>query len=224
MLLAGLCFAGPAFAADPAGGPTDHAAQVDHADDHGDAHHVDYLADDDGDGTANWLDSDSEGYAVMALVQHTLNLFMLLGLMFYFGRAPIRDALHRRASNLRHGITEAARAKDEAQQRYDAVTARLDSFAAEVATLKATAAKDAKAEEERLIARAQEEAARISDSANKTIKSELNRARATLRDDAVHLAVELAEKTLRSQVQAADQKQLARQFLDALQHDGANHG
>ena len=245
-LLAGLWLSGPALAQDHGDGHGDHATEAghaadgahgtddghgtahaaggDHAEGHGDGHHIDYLADDDGDGTANWIDSDSDGYVVMGLIQHTFNLAVLFGLLFFFARTPLKDALHKRASNLRHGITEAARAKDEAQQRYDEVTARLDAFASEVEALKASAASDAKAEEEKLIARAQEEAARIADSADKTIKSELNRARITLRDDAVQLAVALAEKTLRSQVQAADQKQLARQFLDALQQDGANHG
>lgn len=237
--LLGLTLSGSALAEEPAHGvPADpHAAPADHgtgagdhaaaagdhaaaAGDHGegahDAHHIDFLADDDHDGTANWLDSDSDGYVVMKLVQHAFNLTILIGLLVYFGRRPIGDALKTRAAELRKELTEAARARDEAQAKFAELNARLEKFEDEVAKMKADAQADARAEEARLIARAQAEAARIAESADRTIADELRRARVALRDDAVALAVELAEGTLRGQVQGDDQRRLARQFLDTL--------
>lgn len=224
----------PAFADEPHAAPPtveDPAAHSDpaaHGEDHGGGHgghHVDFAADDDHDGTANWLDSDSEGYALMKVVQHAFNLALLGGLLFWFGRRPISDALKTRATELRKELTEAARARDEAQAKYEALAARLQGFEAEVAQMRAAAHAEAQADEAQMVARAEAEADRIAIAADRTIAEELRRARVALRNDAVAIAVRLAEANLKGQIQADDQRKLARQFLDTLSASGANtHG
>lgn len=91
--------------------------------------------------------------------------------------------------------------------------------------MRAAARAEAAADEAQLIARAEAEADRIAISADRTISEELRRARVALRNDAVNLAVQLAEQSLKSQVQTEDHRKLARQFLDTLAESGApSHG
>ena len=111
------------------------------------------------------------------------------------------------------------------RQQYDELGSRLSHFEEEVTTLKEEATVAAKQEEEQLVARAHLEAQRIRDTAEKNIHEELVRAQEALRKDAVDLAVDLAEGTLKKQVGTDDRRRLSREFLDALQTDGGNgHG
>ncbi len=80
-------------------------------------------------------------------------------------------------------------------------------------------------EEAKLVARARDEGQRIGAVAERKIRDEVNRARVALRTEAVDLAVQLAENTLRGAIGSSDQQRLAREFLDSLKKDEAGiHG
>jgi len=230
-LAAALAFAAPALAAAPhgndahgseahgdahgKGGHDDgHAAEGDHGGGHG-GHHY-YTADDDHDGTANWLDSDSDMYAVSDLAFHAIHLLIFLGLAVWLVRKPMSDALANRAANIKKELTDSARARDEAYQRHQELVARLDKVASEIEAMEADAVTDAANEEQKLVERAQREAERIAEMAQRNIRDESTRARNALRKEAVELAVELAEGILSKSVNAADQQALARDFLTSL--------
>ncbi len=206
-----------------------HGEGGDHAE--GGHHGPDYVGDLDGDGLPNWLDWDGDGDGTLSifddgadyensmifrLILHGINLFLLFALLFWALRRPVADALANRAHDVRKGLTDAAQARDESKQRFDDLAARISNFEAELAQMKAEAAADAQQEEAKLIERANREAERIRTSADRTIRDEVQRARVALRNDAVELAVQLAEQTLRSKVGGDDQKKLAREFLESL--------
>lgn len=232
----------PAFASPPeapahaeAGhGEPSHAAEAGHAPEGGHAaeggdhaeggahggHHY-YTADDDGDGTPNWRDSDSELFVLSKLGFHLFNLVIYIAILFAFVRQPLLDTLRARALEIRKTLTDSHRHRDTAKERHDEIDARLQALADEIAGMKAEAALDAKAEHARLVARAREEAVRIGETAERNIRDEVARARIELRRDAVELAVQLAESTLRDTVNSDDQKRLAQDFLNTL-NDGAS--
>jgi F-type H+-transporting ATPase subunit b len=229
-------------AADHDGGHDDHGS--DHADDghgsdhgdghgdghgegHGDGHHYEYTADADGDGTPNWLDptdgsEENTHFPLWGVLFHAINLAILFGVLFWFGRRPVGDALANRALSIRKELTESARVRDEAKQRNMELAARLDKIESEIAGMKTAAEKEAQQAEAALIERAEAEAERIKDGAERTIRDEVQRARAALKRDAVVLAVELAENALKERVDADHQQRLAREFLDSLKNDATN--
>lgn len=212
----------------PAHGDDGHGAA---ADGHGDAHgeegdhgaggHHYYTDDDDHDGTVNWMDPDSEQFMLAKLGFHLFNLFLFFGLILFFVRRPMLDTLRTRALGIRNTIITAAKHRDEAKEQHEEVTARLQALQDEIAKMRAEAKEDAKAESERLVARAHEEAERIAQTAQRNIRDEVARARLELRRDAVELAVQLAENTLKEAVNAEDQKRLANDFLTRL-NEGAS--
>jgi F-type H+-transporting ATPase subunit b len=225
--------ASPAFASDPHGDPTPVESEAHGGDAHAGeeheagAHGYDWTADDDGDGVPNWTDptdheAKNEHFVWKPLGWHTFNLLLLLLAIVYAARRPVGDQMKNRAHDMRKELTDAARERDEARQRHEELGSRLSHFEDEVTTLKEEAAVAAKQEEEQLIARAHLEAQRVRDTAEKNIHEELARARETLRRDAVDLAVNLAEGTLKKQVGSDDRRRLSREFLDALQTDGGN--
>lgn len=223
-----LLTAAPVFAA-PHGNEAPHGEE--HAPDahgtegdHGDGgHHYLYTADSDHDGTANWMDADEgEHYPLTSIGFHAVNLLLFLGAVFWFGRRPISDGLASRALGVRKEITESARLRDEARQRSTDLGDRLDRIEAEIAGLREKAVTEAANEEAALIARANTEAERISDAAERSIRDEVTRARFALKRDAVELAVELAEASLKERMNADHQQRLARDFLESIKTDGEN--
>ncbi len=249
---AALAFAAPALASGGDGHGGDHAADHDaghddhggdhaddhggdHGDDHGDAHggdhggehHYEYTADADGDGTINWLDptdgsEPNTHFPLWAILAHAVNFLILFGVLFWFGRRPVGDALANRALSIRKELTESARLRDEAKQRNDDLAARLDKIEHEIAGMRSAAEQDAQHAEEALIERAHAEAERIKEGAERTIRDEVQRARAALKRDAVGLAVDLAENALKERVGADHQQRFAREFLDSLKNDANN--
>ena len=213
---------------------------------HGDSHDEDgahddpaafYNGDDDNDGTPNWRDStpypDSEprgfwdlfgdaedSYMVPDILFHALHLFLLVTLLFVAIRRPLGDALKNRALGVRKGLVDAARERDEARQKNEELSARLGKFERELEEMRANSTQEAKRDAERLIERAHTEAARIESAAGRSISEEVRRAKATLREEAVDLAIQLAQSTLAREVQSDDQRRLARQFLETLTNDG----
>jgi F-type H+-transporting ATPase subunit b len=234
LVAAAMSAASPAFAAggghgEPAhAAPAGHGAEAGHAaegghgaaegGDHGGGHHY-YTADDDHDGTANWLDSDSDMYQVKALGFHAINLLCLLALIGWFARKPIGDIVRERALGIRKELTDTARARDEAHQRHQELVARLDKLHGEIEEMEAKARAEAANEEQKLVERAEREAQRLGETAERNIRDEATRARLALRRDAVELAVKLAEGILARNVTSSDQQALARDFLQALETD-----
>lgn len=222
----------PALAQEGGHLPEDPHAEASAADaEHGggDPHAYDWTGDDDHDGRANWVDpaagtEDNEHYMVPLLGWHLINLLLFAAVVAWLAWRPLKDGLRGRAHDVRKELTDAARLRDEARQRHEELGARLSRFEEEVEALREEAAADAKREEKRLVERARREAERIQETSQRNIREETVRAQMALRAEAVGLAVELAESTLRNEVRSDDQKRLARQFLDSLK-DGANgHG
>lgn len=178
-----------------------------------------YTGDDDQDGVPNWTDPDSDLFVIDDVGFHAFNVALLLGVLVFFLRRPVRDTLKERALGIRREITDSARSRDEAQKRYQELEARLTALASELEAMRAEARREAEAEEAKLIERAHSEAERIHEAAQRNIRDELTRARNDLRREAVELAVQLAESTLREQVAQEDQIRLAREFLDSLNRE-----
>lgn len=209
--------AGEPAAAEPAA--SEHAAE---GGEHGaeEESPLHYTGDEDHDGTANWRDPDSEHYVLTALGFHFLNFVIYGGLALFFAGPVIRDGLRARAADIKSGILEAAKLRDEAVARDEAVSKRLGALSAEIAEMAARAKTDAAADEARIVERAQDAARRVGETAQRQIADEGARARRAIRDEAVIVAVQLAEGILAGQIQSGDQKRLADEFLNTLKSEG----
>jgi F-type H+-transporting ATPase subunit b len=234
----------PAFAAAPDAGHAEagspeahgegaHGADNHAADGHGDGHageghggghhQPDPWADDNHNGTANFLDGEDDHYAnswghpvYLQWIFHGLNLAALMGVLVWFARKPVASALRERSVGIQKELEDAYAREHEARARYEALEARLSGFEAEVARLRAEAAMATEVERRDIETRAREAAERVKESAERTIRDETSKATRQLRAEAVELAMKLAEDTLRAQVGSEDRRNLARNFLDAL--------
>lgn len=154
-----------------------------------------------------------------ALTYSGLTLLVFIGILVVFARKPIGDALKSRALEIRRGLDEAARLRAESQARFSDVEAKLVAMDRRIDEMKAEAFADTQREEERLAERAQADAARIRDTAERTIREESQAARNVLQSEAARLAVALARETLKKNVSPEDQQRLAQDFLAAVKKE-----
>ena len=150
------------------------------------------------------------------IARHAFNLALLLGLLAALLRKPIGNAVKARASNIRVAIDEAQALRKDAEARYEMLEGRLSRFEGEMQQMKAEATKHAEQERDAILAQAQREAQAIKNAAEHTIRDETARARQALQQEAVLLAMQLAEERLRSQVASADNQRLTREVLDSM--------
>lgn len=160
-----------------------------------------------------------------AIAFHAINAFLLIALLTYLLREKIRDALANRAAGVKREIDESNQARKDAAQQLEELESRLDGFETELEKMKTDAVENAAKEHEAILARAEEDAARIAESAERSIRDETERARQALRREVAELSVDLARERLSAEVNTDDQNRLAGDFIDTVQNkNGASNG
>ena len=154
-----------------------------------------------------------------------INFFLLISLLTFLLRNKIKDALANRAARVRNDIDKSNRLRKEAQQKFEELESRLEAFEVELAKMKENAETEAQSEQQAILARAEEDAARIAESAQRSIRDETERARQALRREVAELSVDLAREKLSSSVTSDDQNRLAGDFIDTVKgKNGAANG
>jgi F-type H+-transporting ATPase subunit b len=198
------------------GNPDDHGQLVDpkhegphdktHPEAHKDAHH--------GPEPINWTNiSDKERPAYLALV---INLGLLLGAYYVFGKKGISEGLKKRRATIGKDIDEARKILQEAKERAKKYQADLKNADTDAATAKTTLVTAAKGEVERLLAEAKERAERMKRDAERLVEQESKQVAHDLLLETVEKSLAEAEKVLRENVTADDHARLAQDLLGEL--------
>jgi F-type H+-transporting ATPase subunit b len=156
------------------------------------------------------------------LFWHAINLAILLGVIVWFARRPVSDALRNRSAHVRRDIETAQSERAAAHAELEELEEKLADFELQVERLRKEMAEQAQHEREVILERAEREARAVQASAERAIRDEAQRARRDLQAQAVTLAVQLAEGILSAQVTDDDQQALARKLLAAVEQDHSN--
>ncbi len=185
-----------------------HAADS-HGDDHG--HEIDPThanLSDVGEDPAEWRSEK----AIATLIVFGL---LMLGLSAVAWK-PIAEGLEKREKTIAANISSAERAAKEATAKLAEYEAKLASAARESQQILADARKDAEATGQRLIATAQEEAARQRDRAIADIDSAKKMALNELAQSSTDVAMTLAERIVGREVKASDHQAMIQDMLGKL--------
>jgi F-type H+-transporting ATPase subunit b len=145
--------------------------------------------------------------------------FGLLGLFFYYlFRSKLPQAFRDRTATIQKSIKEAQAASAEASRRLSDIEARLSKLDAEVGEIRASAEREAAAEEERIRQAAEEDKRKVVQAAESEIDAIARNARRELKGYAASLAVDLAARQI--QVDDSTDHALVREFVDQMGKDG----
>ena len=148
-----------------------------------------------------------------------LNFAVIAGAIFWFSRKSLPGMFRNRTASIQKAMEEARKASEDANRRLGDIESRLSRLGAEIGEMRASAEREAAAEEERIKVAAAEDARKIIASAEQEIAAAAKLARRDLTAYAADLAVALARKQI--QVDAATDQALVRSFA---QHIAASDG
>ena len=126
-----------------------------------------------------------------------LNFVIVAGAVVYFSKKNLPGMFRDRTASIQKAMQEARQASEDANRRLGEIETRLSRLDSEIAGMRATAEKEAVAEEARIKAAAEEDGRKIVESAEQEIAAAAKLARRELTNYAANLAVSLAARQIK---------------------------
>jgi F-type H+-transporting ATPase subunit b len=145
-----------------------------------------------------------------------INFIVLVGLIAWVIRKKGNPALAARRAEVAKELAEARRLRAEAEKRHMETATRLEKLDQEMLAIRADMIKAGEAERDRIVAQAEEKAARLRRDTNFLIEQQIKQLRKDLTQQAANAAVVVAQELLQERTTDADQDQLAEAYLNRL--------
>lgn len=145
-----------------------------------------------------------------------LNLAVLFGIIYYFSRGIISKFFSDRREGIRTEIEEAEAARRNAEAELAEMKERMARLDEELEELHKQAEETASREREKIEAETAAESEKIISSVKGEVDGLMRAARDELKSYAGELAVNLAAKKIRSEMDEKSRKQVVKRFLDDL--------
>lgn len=152
------------------------------------------------------------------LISIILNFLGVAGFFYILLKAKLPQAFRDRTAAIQKGIKDAEAASADASRRLSDIESRLSKLDAEVGEIRASAEREAAAEEQRIRQAAEEDKQKIVAAAEAEIDAIARNARRELKGYAASLAVDLAAREIR--VDDRTDQALVREFVEQLGKDG----
>ena len=150
-----------------------------------------------------------------------LNFLIFLGILFFALRKPSRDFWNSRSDGIRQNLEEATRLKRDALEKNQQLQARFLKIEKEMQSLVKSLEDDAALEKKHITEDMEKLSARIRQDTERIAAQEVQKARATLKSQVVHHAMELAKKFVTENFKDSDQKKISEEYLTSLQKEPA---
>jgi F-type H+-transporting ATPase subunit b len=165
-------------------------------------------------------DEEEHAESPWAFAGKLFNFAVLVGLLVYFLRKPIRDYLAGRATQIRTDLVTAASMKEDAARQITEIDVKLKQLPAELDMLRARGQQEIAAEQARIEHAAAAERDRLLEQTRREIDLQLRTARRELVTHAADLAVQVARERIRSRMTTEDQRRLLDRYLEQVTTHG----
>jgi F-type H+-transporting ATPase subunit b len=153
-----------------------------------------------------------------------INLAILIGILFYFGRKVLTNILSERRSKIESAIQDAEKRLKEAQTSLAQVQTSLAQAQVEAERIRKSAEDNAKAAKEAILAKAVLDVERLKETATADLNAETERAIAQLRQNVVAQALQKVEAQLKSGIADDAQQVLIERSIATLALSNAQLG
>jgi len=130
------------------------------------------------------------------VLKHALNLIILIGIIVYFARIPIKGTLEKRKANLTREIDEAKDAIDKAKKKFDEYSEKLSKLDSEISSLRESVQNLGESEKNEIISQAEQTCELIKKESKETIELEALRAKQEIQEEVVSSSIKMAEKII----------------------------
>ena len=160
---------------------------------------------------------ESTGKQVWDLFWRIANFAILAGLLFYYTRKPIANAIKNSIESVKTLMKEASESRLSSEARMKEAEEKLAGVDKEISDLLASARKEGEAERERILAEAAEALEKLKAETSLAIELELKKAKDILKRDTADAAVALAEEILSKNITDEDQSKFVAEYLEKLE-------
>lgn len=161
---------------------------------------------------------EKEGSIFKAYLWPVINFLILVALLVYaMKKADIKGFFRKRTELIEQSLKEAREAKELAQKALVEVEGRLKMIDREVEEIIASAKLSGEKEKGRLVEEGDKLKEKILEQAKTNIDFELKQAKATIKKEAVEIAMELAEKKLREKLTKEEQLKLLEESVAKIE-------
>jgi F-type H+-transporting ATPase subunit b len=160
------------------------------------------------------------GVHISSLAFSAINFLIFLALLRKYALPAVRDALRQRREKVVAALTEAKRAKEEAESLRRDYEQRLAGLAAEQERFRAQALEAAEREKQRILEEARRMADRARDEARQIAQREMEEARRVLRKEAAQQAVQMATAMVQSRLTPDDHSRFVQELVTEVNNAG----
>ena len=164
-------------------------------------------------GTEHHADS---GVLLKDFLYRVLNFSIVVALLIYFLRKPLKKGLAGRSEEIEKALSDAKKAKEEAEAKFAEYDLKLNQATVEIAEISASIRREGELEKQRIIENAKAMAAKIEADAERTADIEVAKAREELQREAVQLAVALAEDLLKKNFTKEDDTRMIDEYIQKV--------
>ncbi len=158
------------------------------------------------------------GIPVRPVLFASVNLALLLGLLFFLLRKPAKDFFASRSALIQKNLEQSQSLKREAELKFSEAQSRLSGIEEETQRLVAELKRDGELERARLIQEAQDQVKGLQQTGERILAQELRKAKEELKKETVALAAEMAEALVKQNLTPEDQRRLVSQYLGKMEN------
>ncbi|HEV8717400.1 MAG TPA: ATP synthase F0 subunit B [Candidatus Binatia bacterium] len=163
---------------------------------------------------------EGSGSQLLVLAFSAINFVLFALVLRKYALPAVRDSLRRRRDTIVQTLSEAKRAKEEAESLRREYEEKLAGLAAEQERLRAQALEAAEREKQRAVEEARRMAERIQSETRLIAQREVEEARRLLRQEVSEQAVRIATELIRTRLTTADQSRLIQDFVREVNNAG----
>ncbi len=165
-------------------------------------------------GPINWFDFTNSKQPPWGT--YAINLAVLLGIYWYFGKDAVKKGLADRRGRIKQEIDDAQRMLKEAESRAKKYQKKLDELDTDIDQAKKSLTEAGTSERDRIVREAKEKAARMERDAHFLVEQELKQIHQDVVRQTLDRTVTAAEDILKRAIGPADQERLAEEYLTQL--------
>lgn len=155
----------------------------------------------------------SSPWTTSMLLWRVVNTVALLAVLVYFLKKPLVNFFRERKTKIERDLVEAVELRQKAEELIKEYQRKLAGMEQELEKMRGELQKAAEGESTKVIAAAEKIALSIIESAKIAAEQEVRKAKVVLKDEAVTLAVELAESLIREKISDDDRKRIVEDYL-----------
>ncbi|HSA58794.1 MAG TPA: ATP synthase F0 subunit B [bacterium] len=146
-----------------------------------------------------------------------INFSIFVSLLFFFLKKPVKEFWESRAGRIRFEIEEGEKIGREAKSRHENLRKAMSRLEAESRDLVLSLEREGELEKKQLMEEGKKRSDRLKEDGLRILDQEARKARESLKGQVASLALETAERMVRENLKAEDQKRLSDDYMAGLE-------